>query len=82
MHACMHVLCMYMDKYSYCSKSEPILDMSDMGAFFGTIFFRKDFLFACTPMQMSFLTISNENIFFKNQGTRLGVIVAPNKGLE
>ena len=56
--------------------------MSDMGAFFGTIFFRKDVLVACTPMQMSFLTISNENIFFKNQGTRLGVIIAPNKGLE
>ena len=29
-----------------------------------------------------FLTISNENIFFKIQGTRLGAIVAPNKGLE
>ena len=56
--------------------------MSGMGAFFGTIFFKKDFLFACTPMQMSFLTISNKNIFFKNQGTRLGVIIAPNKGLE
>ena len=31
---------------------------------------------------MSFLPISNENIFFKTQGTRLGAIVAPNKGLE
>ena len=31
---------------------------------------------------MSFLTISNENFFFKTQGTRLGAIVAPNRGLE
>ena len=31
---------------------------------------------------MIFFTISNENIFLKTQGTRLGVIVAPNKGLE
>ena len=31
---------------------------------------------------MSFLTVSNGNIFFKSQGTRLGAIVAPNKGLE
>ena len=31
---------------------------------------------------MSFLTISNGNILFKTQGTRLGAIVAPNKGLE
>ena len=31
---------------------------------------------------MSFLTISNEIIFFKTQGTRLGTIVACYKGLE
>ena len=31
---------------------------------------------------MSFLTISNEIFFFKTQGTILGAIVAPNKGLE
>ena len=32
---------------------------------------------------MSFLTISNENIFLKTQGTRLGATVATsNKGLE
>ena len=31
---------------------------------------------------MSFLTISNEIFFFKTQGTKLGAIVAPNKGLE
>ena len=29
---------------------------------------------------MSFLSISDENIFFKTQGTRLSAIVAPNKG--
>ena len=31
---------------------------------------------------MSFFTISNENIFSKTEGTRLDVMVAPNKGLE
>ena len=31
--------------------------------------------------QMSFLIVSNENIFLKFQDTRLDVIVAPNKGL-
>ena len=31
---------------------------------------------------MLFLTISNENIFFKSQGTRLGAIVATSEGLE
>ena len=50
--------------------------------------FRAHFLkkghFGCLnpPKQMPFLTVSNENIFSKTQGTRLGVIVAPNKGLE
>ena len=34
------------------------------------------------PKQVSFLTISNENIFLKTQGTRLGAIVTRNKGLE
>ena len=31
---------------------------------------------------MLFLTISNKNIFFENQGTGLGAIIAPNEGLE
>ena len=31
---------------------------------------------------MSFLTISNENIFSKTHGTRLSATVVPNKGLE
>ena len=49
--------------------------------FLGQMFSKKGH-FACLhpPNQMSFLTISNENIFF--EGTRLGVIIAPNKGLE
>ena len=34
------------------------------------------------PKQMLFLTIANENNFFKTQITRLGARVAPNKGLE
>ena len=38
--------------------------------------------FVClSPKQMSFLTISNGNIFFEN-GTRLRAIVALNKDLE
>ena len=31
---------------------------------------------------MSFLSISDENIFFETQGVRLSAIMAPNKGLE
>ena len=31
---------------------------------------------------MSILTISNENIFYKTEGTRLGAIVALSKGPE
>ena len=31
---------------------------------------------------MSFLTISKETIFLKTQGTKLGAIVASNKGDE
>ena len=31
---------------------------------------------------MSFLSIFDEDIFFKTQGTRLGAIVTPDKGLE
>ena len=34
------------------------------------------------PKQMSFVTISNENIFVKTQGTRLDAIVTPSKGPE
>ena len=49
--------------------------------FVGAHLSKKDFLLACTPKQMPFLTISNEN-FFITQDTRLGAIVAPNKGLQ
>ena len=31
---------------------------------------------------MTFLTISNENIFFKIQGARLGMTLTPKKGLK
>ena len=58
----------------------PILDIRGMGAFFGANIFKKGaFCLLVTPNQMSLLTISNENIFFENQGTRLGAIIAPNK---
>ena len=43
---------------------------------------KRAFCLLVPPEQMPFLTISNENIFFKTQGTRLGAIVAPNKYLE
>ena len=52
-------------------RAGPILDIGEMGAFFGGTFFEKGH-FACTPKQMSFLTVPNENIFFKTQGTMLG----------
>ena len=32
--------------------------------------------------KIAFLTITNESIFLKTQGTRLDTIVTPNKGLE
>ena len=61
----------------------PILHIPGMGAFFaGTFSEKRSFCLLALPKQMSFLTISNENIFLKTQGTRLGVIVAPKKGLE
>ena len=63
--------------------SGPILDIRGMGAFFYGIFSEKRvFCFLAPPKQMSVLTTPNENIFFKTQGTRLGAIVAPNKGPE
>ena len=48
----------------------------------GTFSEKMTFYLLAPPKQMSFLTIFNENIFLKIQGTRLSAIVAPNKGLE
>ena len=54
-----------------------------MGAIFLGIFSEKrPFCLNASPKQKPFLTISNENIFSKTQGARLGVDVARNKGLE
>ena len=50
--------------------------------FWDTIFEKKAFCLLAPPKQMPFLTISNENTFLKTQGSRLGALVAPNKGLE
>ena len=51
--------------------------------FFKVLFWKKmAFSLRAPPKQMSFLTISNENVFFETQGARLVAIVAPNKGLE
>ena len=48
----------------------------------GRTFSKKAFYLLVPPKQMLFLTIANENNFFKTQITRLGARVAPNKGLE
>ena len=61
----------------------PILDSEGIGALFGAYFLEKSASCLLTlPKQMPFLTISNKNIFFKTQGKRLGVVVAPNKHLK
>ena len=48
----------------------------------GTFVKKKGILLTCTPKTDAILIISNQNTFFKTRGARLGVIVAPNKGLE
>ena len=55
-----------------------------MGMFFWGIYSEKRaFCLLAPPKHMSFLTISNGNIFLKTQDTRLGAIVAPDdKGIE
>ena len=50
--------------------------------FWGTFSEKRAFYLFAPSKQILFLTISNENIFEKTQGTRLGATVAPNKGLE
>ena len=60
-------------RFNAIDRTESILDIGIMGAFFvGTFSVKRKFLFA----------IFNESIFLKTQSTRLGAIVAPNKGLE
>ena len=50
-------------------------------AFVGnTLLEKRAFVLLALPQQMSFLTIFNENGFFKTQDTRLEAIVTPNKG--
>ena len=54
-----------------------------MGTFFGAKVFQKGAFCLLAPTnQVSFLTFANEIFFLENQGTRLGVIIASNKGLE
>ena len=48
----------------------------------GTFLEKRAFCLLTLPKQMSFLSISNKNIFLKAQGNILGAIVAPNKYLE
>ena len=53
-----------------------ILNIGRMGAFLGgTLSEKMAFCFLAPSKQMSILTISNENIFLKTHGTRLGAIV-------
>ena len=67
----------------YLWQDRPILDIGAWVHFFGSTFFEKRaFYLLPSPKQMSFLTIFNGTIFLKIQGTRLGVIVKHNKGLE
>ena len=64
-------------------KTGSILDIWGIGAFFGANIFKKGaFSLLAPPNQMSILTISNENIFFENEGSRLCLIIAANKTLE
>ena len=49
--------------------------------FLGHIFSKKGICMLTSPKQMLFATISNENIFSKTQGTKLGAIIAPSKVL-
>ena len=61
----------------------PVLYIGSMGAMFqGTFSEKRTFCLLAPAKQKSFLTISNENIFSKTQGAKLGAKVAPNKGLE
>ena len=63
--------------------AEPVLDTGGLGAFFRAYFLKKEhFCLLAHLKQISFLTISNKNIFFKTHSTRLDAIVAPNKDLE
>ena len=59
----------------------PILDIGGMSAFLGAYILKKRALcLLAPPTQTSFLTISDENIFFKTKGTRLDAIGAADKG--
>ena len=70
--------------------SRPILDIAGEGgggwgndAFFqGTTSENRALYLLVPTKQITILTISNEIIFFKTQGIRLGVLVARNEGLE
>ena len=62
--------------------AEPILDIEGMGVFLGHIFQNRVFCLLVTHTLKPLLTISDENAFFKTHCTRLGTIVASNKGLE
>ena len=48
----------------------------------GPIFFKKQHFVCLHPVKNVIITISNKNIIFKNQATRLGAKNAPNKSLE
>ena len=62
--------------------AEPILDIEGMGAFLGHIFQKQGILFARNTYTEATFNHFYENTFIKTHCTRLGTIVASNKGLE
>ena len=72
----------YLSPFSYNLDFHHSRQSGHWCVFRDTFFRKRAFCLLVLPKQMPFLTISNENIFFKTQGNRLGAIVAPNKRLE
>ena len=61
----------------------PIIpNIGSMGAPFGAQLLKKGHFVCLQPLNMPFLTVSNDNISFKSQGTRLDAIVATHEGLQ
>ena len=77
MYVCILFTCIYLQIH------DIFQTVRSQAHYFGHIFLEKrTFCLLTFLKQMPFLTISNKNIFFKTQGNRLGMIVAPNKHLE
>ena len=79
---CKHSLWLWIYRGSRYANRAYSRDWGNECIFWSTFVKKRGFCWLAPPKQMLFLTTSNQNIFLKTQGTRLGVIVAPNKGLE